>query len=234
MKKHVLITGASSGIGEATARYLSSLGYRLVLVARNEKRLKQLCDELGQETACFSCDLEKTEEIGTIFAFCKDLGIRLDGLVHSAGDCVHLPVRAMDAGILDRIMKVNAYSFLELGRFFYKKEYANDGAGMVGISSYSAVTMRPGTAIYSGSKELLNVYTVIMAKEFVKRRIRVNAIMPAFVRTPMTANRTGLDEEMPLGVIDPAEVSYLTEFLLSEKAAHITGASIPVSGGMER
>ena len=77
----------------------------------------------------------------------------------------------------------------------------------------------------------------VMSKEFLKRKIRVNAIMPSYVDTPMVAagGRFGMNngiDQMPLGVIEPIQIAYLTEFLLSDRSKYITGAAIPVSAGV--
>lgn len=87
---------------------------------------------------------------------------------------------------------------------------------------------------YSISKAALNAACKVLAKEVVRRRIRVNTIMPGYVRTPMTAGLTEDDikNEQPLGFIEPGEIAQFIEYLLSDKARHITGACIPVSAGM--
>ena len=94
-----------------------------------------------------------------------------------------------------------------------------------------------GQSVYAASKAALNMVVKIMAKEFVRRKIRVNSIMPSYVDTPMIHDTTKafMDngvENLPLGVIDPVQIAALAEFLLSDKAQYMTGASIPVSAGI--
>ena len=94
-----------------------------------------------------------------------------------------------------------------------------------------------GQASYASSKAALNSIVEVMSQEFLKREIRVNAIMPSYVATPMVNSDAGYGmnngiENMPLGVIDPRQIAYLVEFLLSDRSLHITGAAIPVTSGV--
>ena len=238
MDKYILVTGASSGIGEATARYLASCSYNLVLVARRKEKLEQLERELETEVLCVPFDLSNTEEIEDIFKTCKEQGIKLSGMVHCAGINRDMPIAVNDIGAMNEVTKINYYAFVELGKFFSKKKYSCDGSSIVAISSQAAVERAKGMLTYAASKAALNVTVGVMAKEFVRRKIRVNAILPNFVDTPMVRPKesvlVGIDEKLekqPLGIISPLEVAYLAEFLLSDKSEKITGAEIPISGG---
>ena len=235
MAKQILITGASSGIGEATARHLASEGNELVLVARNKEKLEQLSEELPTKSLVIPFDLTHLEEIEEIFKTCKNQGIQLDGMVHSAGKGINVPVRNNDIQTMKDIMTLNYYSFVELGKYFYRRKYSSDGSSIVVLSSLSVKTCYPGVMNYSASKASVNVAVQTMSKEFVKRRIRVNAVMPALVGTPAIFNDYNMadpDVDQPLGMIDAKYVAYVIGFLLSEKAAYITGAEIPISAGM--
>lgn len=235
--KTVMVTGASSGIGEATARYLADEGYNLVLVARNEKKLLQLQSELSTQIEVIPFDLGKVERIEEIFIFCKEKGIKLDGLVHSAGIDIDEPIRTINLDNVMEVMRVNYVSFLELGKHFGKKKYSNDGSSIVVISSAAVRACMPGTASYAASKSALEAVVKVMSKEYLKRHIRVNSILPGFVDTPMAAHTLddvgakNLLEHSPLGMIEPIQIAYLVEFLLSEKTKYVTGASIIVSSG---
>ena len=136
------------------------------------------------------------------------------------------------------VMNTNLLSFIELGKFFSKKKYSSEGAGIVAISSMASLQCAKGMCTYSVSKAGLNAAVKVMAKEFVKRKIRVNAILPNFVDTTMTQkaleySSTNIEEFQPLGIIEPKKIADIIDFLLSEKAAYITGALIPVSGGSD-
>lgn len=238
MKKTVLVTGASSGIGAATSEYLSEQGYFVVLVARNEDRLNQISEKLSGESLIVPYDLSETAHIEDIFTKCRDNGIQLDGLVHCAGINNDIPIRANDIEIMKEVTAINYYSFVELGKYFNKKKYSNDRASVVAISSSAAETCAKGMCTYAASKAALNAAVKVMGREFLKRYQRVNAIMPTFVDTPMAVRMDDalgdLDSKIagqPLGLIAPEQIAYLVEFLISDKSSYITGACIPVSAG---
>lgn len=238
MDKWILITGASSGIGEAVSKYLSSQGYKVVLVARNGEKMGEISQMLPSENFVISYDLSDLTHIENIFTSCKEKGIKLDGLVHCAGINNDIPVRANDIKIMQDVTTINYYSFVEMGKYFCKKKYSKEGASIVAISSSAADACMKGMCTYSASKAALNASVRVMGKEFVKRRQRVNAIMPSFVDTPMSERMDeslgDLDNKIltqPLGLIEPIQIAYLVEFLLSDKSVYMTGACIPVSGG---
>lgn len=235
--KNILITGASSGIGKAIAFHLVQQGANVILVARREKELQAIVSELGENSMYFTCDLQKSDEIPGIFEFCKNHNMLLHGFVHSAGIANPVPVRMTNYESAEEMLRINTLSFMELSKYFYQKKYSEIGSSIVAISSMAAVRPVGGQASYAASKAALNALVKVMAQEFLKRKIRVNAIMPSYVATPMVAEgaafgmNNGIDQ-MPLGVIDPKQIAYLVEFLLSDKAAHITGAEIPVTSGV--
>ena len=185
----------------------------------------------------YICDLNQLKSIKGIFEFCKEKGLKLDGMVHAAGISNPIPVRSVSVESMQETMRVNCMSFAELGKYFCGKKYSNENASIVAISSLAAIRPVMGQLAYAASKSALNSMVEVMAKEFLKRKIRVNAIMPSYVDTPMVAEggRFGMNngiDAMPLGVIEPIQIAYLAEFLLSDKSKHITGAAIPVSSGV--
>lgn len=236
--RNVLITGASSGIGLSVAQYLSRQQYRIVLVARNAEKLNDVANSLNGEKVVIPFDLNKLSDIKNIFEICREQGIKLDALIHCAGINNDMPICVNDIDVMHQVTTVNYYAFVELGKYFGKKKYSNEGASIVAISSTAADSCAKGMCTYSASKAALNASVKVMAKEYLKRKQRVNAIMPSFVATPMAQEmdkRLGdLNQKLaaqPLGLIEPIDVAYMVEFLISEKAKYITGACIPISGG---
>ena len=137
-------------------------------------------------------------------------------------------------------MDVNTFSFVELGKYFSLKKYSANESAIVAISSISSILNDPGMIQYSASKAALNAAVKTMAKEFLRRKIRVNAILPANVNTKMFTSgedvienfmETSL-ERQPLGIIETDQIAYLTEFLLSDNAKYITGETVVVGGGI--
>lgn len=233
--KNILITGASSGIGEATARHLATVGgYSLLLVARNETKLQMLKRELGKDIDYYVCDLQRTDSITALFQYCKEKKFLLNGFVYCAGIAGNYPVRSLPEGFVDSMMHINCMAFVEMAKWVINRKISADGCSIVAMSSLSSLTGYPGTAAYTMSKSALNAACKVLAKEVLKRKIRVNTIMPGYVQTPMMGN-TPEDEivaEQPWGYVSPEEVADLIEFLLSEKSQKITGANIPISAGM--
>ncbi len=234
--KNILITGASQGIGGKTAEYLSSRGARVILVARNEEKLREIQNGLPEESSLFTCDLLNLQDIENIFRFCAGQGIKLHGMVHCAGVNRDIPIKYNDIEFMQETMTVNYMAFVELGKYFMKKKYSVDGGSIVAISSSAASMLPPGMCTYASSKIALEASVKIMSKELIKRRIRVNAIAPACVDTEMIEKAPFVDTDhieigQPLGLIEPKYLSYLVEYLLSDKAKYITGATIPVYAG---
>ncbi len=235
-RKNILVTGASQGIGAETAKYLSGHGATVVLTARNGEKLKKMQEDIATESYIFPYDLSDLKHIESIFEFCAEHGIKLHGMVHCAGVNRDTPIRNNDVELMKETMAVNYMSFVELAKFFVRKKYSQDNSSVVAISSLATNIIAAGMSTYTSSKAALEATIKVMAKEVVKRRIRVNAVAPACVDTEMVNNAPFLNDEavcaaQPLGLIEPAYISYLVGFLLSDEAKYITGSVIPVSAG---
>lgn len=234
MDKWILITGASSGIGLDIVRYLDTMNYYLILCARSEDKLKNIASSLNGRSLVMPIDLCEFHQIKDLFDEIKKSGIKLDGMVHCAGIGNNVPIRNNDVEYMRKVMETNYFAFVELGKYFSKKLYSNDGSSIVAISSISSLTCYTGACNYAASKASVNVAVKIMSKEFMRRKIRVNAILPAYVDAPLgpSADDEIYIKDQPLGIIQPIYIAYLTEFLLSNKSKYMTGALIPISGGM--
>ena len=239
LNKNILITGASSGIGKACAKYFSEQGAIVVLVARNDEKLEEVSKELKNKSYIYSYDLNDIENIENIFEFCKLKGLKLDGMIHAAGILADNPLRVKNLKLMKEAMNVHCFSFAELGRIFAKAKYSNKNSSIIAISSISVKQYPKAMEFYVASKIALNSVVKTMSKEFVSRNIRVNAIEPGAVATKMikeTMNQIEgyeekLNKKQPLGIIEPIYIAYLCEYLLSNKAKYTTGETILVSGG---
>ena len=152
-KKAVLITGAASGIGRATARYLDSLGAELILVDRAEEQLKEVQTSLKNRSECLVLDLINVEAIEeTVKPVVKAFG-PLSGFVHCAGISDNRPLSLFKYEALHRVMLINFYSFYELTRVLTKKGmFAEDGMNIVAISSVAAKVGADAQTAYGASK----------------------------------------------------------------------------------
>lgn len=230
--KNILITGATSGIGEATAKYLFQQGYNLILTGRNENRLEELEKEL--DCLIYPMDLAELERIPDLFDFCQSRSIKLDGLVHSAGIGGSNVVRTLEMQEVEHVMRVNYFSLVMLIKYYIRKRYSNDGGSIVALSSIASYTAEAGMAAYAGAKSAINSLIKVTANECLKRKIRANVVLPAMVDTPMTVGGDHyVMTNQPYGFIEKEQIAYLIEFLLSDKAKYITGTAIPVSGGLK-
>lgn len=238
--KNILVTGASSGIGAAVSQYLDSEGYRVIMAARSQDKMEDMAASMKNAPFIIPADLSQEDSIRNMFDTCKASGIRLNGLVHCAGIGKSMPVKGIRINEdIHEQMKVNAYSFALMGKFFSSKRYCDYGCSLIAISSMASESCITGHCGYAASKAAVNAMVKVMAKEFARRKFRVNAILPTYVDTPLLKGDMetafGLDKRIeqiqPLGIIQPEAVAWLAEFLISDKGKYITGALIPVTGG---
>lgn len=237
--KTILVTGASSGIGRVTAIECSKLGATLVLLARNEKRLRETLEVLNScenDHKLFAVDLTDDEAVSKVIS---DLPL-LDGLVNNAGIGNTLPIRNLRRDVLENIFNVNTQAPILLLQKLLKARKINKGASIVFTSSVAgAYTWNPGNAVYALSKNAINSFMKSAAVELASKNIRCNAVNPAMVNTDLVKSLSFTQEEMlqdlqkyPLGRYgEPEDVAYSIIFLLSDAASWITGINLVVDGG---
>ena len=240
-KKNILIIGATGGIGADISREMSMAGENLILVSRKKEKLVDLCESLDSDAMVFPCDIRDYHQVAGLFDYLKNEGIVLDAMVYCAGMCYIKPVRSMGAGELEEMFKTNLYGFYEACRLFQVRGASRKGSSIVALSSYAAIAKEIGMSAYAMTKTAMNVAVEVLSKEFLKKQIRINAILPAETTSKMGQYSSGLSvAEMeyirsyqPLGPVNVEEISKLTRYLVSESSAHITGALIELSGGFK-
>lgn len=236
--KYVLVTGASSGIGKSIVEYISEMGAIVVMVARSKDKLLDIQSKLPNESYVYGYDLQNLEQIEEIFFYINEKGIKLDGFIHSAGLLKSMPLKVNDVALMEQVMTVNYYSFVELMKFFTRKKYSNNGASAIAISSVTPLKADKGRLNYTASKAAINASVPIIAKECLGRKIRVNAILSAFVRTEgylAELNNLDLNSEIeksqPMGFIESKHLAYLAGYLLSDYSKYMTGLCVPIDAG---
>jgi len=234
--KTILVTGASSGIGQAVAIECSKAGATVIVTGRNAERLESTFTMLigSDKHQSFVADLSKKEEVQ---AMIESLPV-LDGLVHCAGMLQKLPLKFISEDSLNNTMNTNFVAAALVSQGVVKKKKIANGASVVFVTSIAAHVASFGNIMYMASKGALNSFARGMALELADKKIRVNCIEPALVKTNLTAVMTTEDLEnyekrFPLGRFgQPEEVAYAAIYLLSDASQWVTGSTMTVDGGI--
>lgn len=239
--RRYLVTGATSGIGLATCRLLASQGAELVLVARRAELLAETIADLpGSQHASVCFDLERLSEIPEMVEqAAKQVG-GLHGLVHAAGIHATTPLRMMKPTTAAKVFALNVTAGAMLVSGFRSKRVRRPGSSVVLMSSAVGLVGDKGVGIYAASKGAVVTMAKSFALELAPEDVRVNAVCPGVVMTPMTSalrDEVGSDAfadveaRHPLGFGTPDDVAHGISFLLSPQARWITGSSLVIDGG---
>jgi len=240
--KSILITGASSGIGRATAILCSRLGASVCLVARDEAKLAATRALLAPgRHHVISCDVTNYEVLPEVVTGAvREIG-PISGFVHSAGISLRLPLKLTTPEKFERSLAVNVVSCFEICRHLQAKvNLPESGASFVFIASVMGERGQPAKSVYCASKAALVNGARALALELAAKRVRVNCVSPGVVRTEMyeTLNEMltpeahqRIAEAHPLGLGQADDVANACAFLLSDASRWITGTNLNVDGG---
>jgi NAD(P)-dependent dehydrogenase (short-subunit alcohol dehydrogenase family) len=239
----VIVTGAGSGIGAATAAALADAGARPVLVGRRPGPLEDVASKVaaaGGDALCVPADLADPASPSLITDACLRRYGRLDGLVNNAAVVRHKPLPEWDVAGFDEHVATNIRAPFFLLQAALPALTRSPVRAVVNISSSSGTLQRTGQSVYGMTKSALDYLTRTLAGELAPLGVRVNCIAPGPIDTPIHATwADDLDEayrwlsgQVPLGRIGrPQEVAAWIVLLLSPVAAFLTGAVIPLDGG---
>lgn len=237
--KKFLVTGASSGIGRATAIKISELGGRVILNGRDECRLKEtlsMMDGDGHYTMPF--DLLRFDDVEKYIQACLNTdGERFDGFVFSTGIDSAQIIRTERIVNFRHVMDTNCVTYAALLKQFSSRRIFNNQGSIVAVSSCITKHLNKSRMSYTASKAALEAVSAIAAKELVSRQIRVNTVLPEMTATPMTIefqNNTTEEQKKqwyPLGMLTAEDVANTIVFLLSDMSRKLTGQNIYLSAG---
>ena len=246
--KTYVVTGASSGIGQAACIKLASEGASIILVGRNEETLKQtlasMAQQAGQMHHIQCCDLAQPETIQPAIQQMTEAVQRpIDGMVYCAGIGGNYRIRDMKPEYVHAQMTTNFYSFLECTRHLVRGKQKNREMRIIALSSLASTTYSPYLTAYAASKAAVEAVVRTLSTELLKRSVYICAIRAAFVATPMTESLNnftdaGFDQYMretgkqPMGLLSTDDTSDVIHYLLSSPTArYMTGTSIAIPAG---
>lgn len=235
--KTILVTGASSGIGQATAIECSKLGARLIVTARNEERLMTTFSQLeGEGHRSILADLTDDSQRQTLLESVP----AIDGLVLCAGKGMTAPFVFCTKEKFEDVFGVNYFATVELLRLLLKqRKIAKDGSVVFVSSIAGNGSYNYGNTVYGAAKAALNSTMKFCAKELAERTIRVNSVCPGMVNTQLIQNGAISEEQQkkdmeryPLRRYgEPQDIAYGIIYLLSKASSWVTGISLTIDGG---
>jgi NAD(P)-dependent dehydrogenase (short-subunit alcohol dehydrogenase family) len=233
----VLVTGAASGIGEATARRLARDGARLMLVDVQGDAVKAVAESLGDCAVAVVADLLDDSAADSVVDAALAAFGSLHGVVNSAGILETMHVEELTRASYDRVMGINVRGPLFLTQAALP--HLSSGASIVFVASGNAVLASPNGSVYAASKGALVSLVKGLTADLAPRGIRVNAISPGPIVTPLLSAAladpevtAALEQGVPAGRLGtPEEVAELALFLVSDASSYVYGASFAVDGG---
>lgn len=241
-EKNILLVGSSSGIGFSVARFLADMGNTVLGIARDEAKLNETMASLPLGGhAAYSFDVAQIDCIEQLIDIILDKHAHIDGMVYCVGNGDIARLRDLSSQRLHAVMMTNFYAFIEFVRVVACRKAKKQPLRIVAVSSMASISPEKYFTAYAASKAAMDAAVKCLALELVQKNTTINVIRPGVVATQRLkwlCDCTGdIDEKIkasgyqPLGCIPPDDVAYMVGFLLSGKAAYITGAALPFNGG---
>lgn len=243
--KIAVITGATSGIGEAVALMYVKEGAKVVAIGRNETKGAELVAKLtdmGGDGIFVKCDLRNPDEIALV----KDAAInkygRIDILFNAAGVLVHKPFLEQNMNDFDLIVETNFRAYVLMMQAFIPTMVEQGKGSIINVASISAIWPELNSYFYGAMKAAVTNLSRNVAKEFCRSGVRVNCILPGPINTNMTPDWIKNDPEAQKAMIEavcmlgrlgePEDIAYPAVYLGSDESSFVTGINITVDGGV--
>jgi 3-oxoacyl-[acyl-carrier protein] reductase len=236
--KTALVTGATGGIGNAIARSLHANGASVALSGRNEDRLRELADDMGERAKCFPASLDSPNSEADLLKNTERSMGRVDILVNNAGITKDTLAMRMSDDDWSRVIDVNLTASFRLAKAALRGMMKTRWGRIINITSVVGFTGNPGQTNYVASKAGLSGMSKSLAAEVASRGITVNCVAPGFINSSMTevlseSQRAAIMQRIPAGRLgEPADVAACVTFLASDQAHYVTGQTLHVNGGM--
>lgn len=240
--KTIIVTGASSGIGRATAILISQLGGKIVLIGRNTQSLKDTKSKMdGEGHHILEMDLLDYQKIpAKLKEAAADMG-PIDGLFHSAGLELVKPLSIIKGKDIDSLFALTTHSFVMFAKgIIHKKVRSQHPLSLVAMSSVAGTIGQSGMSVYSGTKGALDAIARSLAVELAPSQVRVNTLVTGAIETPMHQRLTEIlpqesikdyEDKHLLGFGSAEDVANSAVFLLSDASRWITGTQLVLDGG---
>ncbi|MDE6005934.1 MAG: SDR family oxidoreductase [Muribaculaceae bacterium] len=240
--KTILVTGASSGIGQQCAIDCSRMGAKVAILGRNHERLRETLSRLeGEGNHAYAVELTDDAAVkDTVSEVVADMG-RLDGVVNCAGISGVFPLKLMSEEKIMEFLRNNVVSALSLTReCLRKKNFSTTGGSVIFFSSVMGVVGEKAKSLYGLTKGALIAASRGLACEFADRKVRVNSISPGAIVTPINSKlpymadpeaRAILESRHPLGLGETSDISNGVIYLLSDASRWVTGQNLIIDGG---
>ena len=236
-EKRVVVTGGTSGIGEATSRRFVEEGARVLALAVGEREIETAHERIAGLEAALLCDVADEAQVARAFARVDDLLGGIDVLVANAGISIRKPFLEIREEDWRRVLDVNLTGVFHCAQQAARRMDAAGGGVILMTASTNGLTGHPLYADYNASKAGVIQLARTLARELAPR-IRVNAVCPGYVLTPMQEAEytpdmlAEVDASIPLGRhARPEEIAALFAFLASEESSYLTGAVVSIDGG---
>lgn len=243
--KVAVVTGAASGIGEAVARLYAKEGAKVVIVDRNEEKGNQIVDDIrvqGEEAVFVACDLRHPQQITALRDAAHEAYGHVDVLFNAAGVLVHKPFLEQTMDDLDLIFETNFRAYVLTMQAFIPKMLEQGKGTIVNVASVSSVWPELNSYFYGAMKAGITNLSRNVAKEFARKGIRINCILPGPINTNMTPDFIKNNKEAQQEMIDsvgmlgrlgePEDIANAALYLGSDESSFVTGVNLIVDGGV--